>query len=414
MINVKFDNRITKLENGLTIITAKKETELFSINVGIKIGAYYEDDSNRGISHFIEHMIFKGTENRKNEELNMQLEFLGGEYNAYTNYNSTVFSIYCLVDEAKNAMDLISDMVLHPSFDEKEMAREKGVVISEIRSARDDVAEFSANKVFNYAFDKSPLRNEVAGTEKIVSGFDRKTICDFYNKNYTPDNSIVSIVSPFEHEEMINMVKEKFSSWTGTCNIDRTIIKEENKDKVFISKRKDIEQSTITILYSFLDLDKGKELPLKILNHQLGESANSILFRELREKRGLVYDIYTDLDLCHNAKTLCIYTAVQDDKIDETIDAIFKCIDEIKNKKIIFNERTLELMRKVHKTSVISTFEDGSDLCNYMLTQNLEGASIIEFMDDMNRLTKIDADDIYDVAREILNKPTIHILRGNE
>lgn len=414
MINVSFDNKTNKLSNGLTVITVKKETELFSINVGIKIGAYYENDNNRGIAHFIEHMLFKGTRNRKNEDLNMELEFLGGEYNAYTNYNSTVYSISCLVEESNNAVDLISDMILHPAFNKDELEREKGVVISEIRSAKDDIAEFSANKVFNSAFDESPLRYEVAGNEKVVSSFTKKEITDYYNKSYTPDNSVISVVSPYDHDDVVKMIEERFGSWTGKCQIDRTVVKEKNKVETFTSKRKDIEQSTITILFSFLELEKKKELPLKILNHQLGDSANSILFRELREKRGLVYDVYTDLDLCHNAKTLCIYTAVQESKIDETINAIFKCINDIKNKNIVFNERTLELMRKVHKTSVISTFEDGSDLCNYMLTQELEGEDIMEFMKDMKRLREIDADSIYDVAQEVLVNPTIHILRGND
>lgn len=114
----------------------KKDTELFSINLGVKIGAYYEDDSNRGISHFLEHMMFKGTKNRDNEKLNRELEFLGGEYNAYTNYNSTVFSISCLKEESEDAVDLLSDMILNSTFNKEEMDREKGVVISEIRSSR--------------------------------------------------------------------------------------------------------------------------------------------------------------------------------------------------------------------------------------------------------------------------------------
>ena len=414
MIDIRFDNKEFNFKNGLKLITVKKDTELFSIDIGIKIGAYYENDKNRGISHFIEHMLFKGTKKRSNELLNKELEFLGGEYNAYTNYNTTVFNISCLKEECRNAVELLGDMVMNSVFDEEEMKREKGVVISEIRSARDDVAEFSANQAFNYAFEKSPLRYEVAGFEDIVSGFTRDELLEYYKNNYTPDNTVITVVSPFDHKTVYNMISDEFSEWTGTCSIDRSIIREDNKNEEFVSCRKDIEQSTITIIYSFIDLDKEDELALKILNHQLGESANSILFWELREKRGLVYDIYTDLDLCHNAKTLCIYTATHDSKVEEAKDAIFKCIDDVKNEKIIFNERTLELMKKVHKTSVISTFEDGSDLGNYILTQNLEGQNIYEFLEDMNKLEMLDSADIYKVARKILNKPTVYMLRGSD
>lgn len=414
MIDIKFDKKIIDLDNGLKIITVKKDTELFSINLGVKIGAYYEDDSNRGISHFLEHMMFKGTKNRDNEKLNRELEFLGGEYNAYTNYNSTVFSISCLKEESEDAVDLLSDMILNSTFNKEEMDREKGVVISEIRSSKDDVAEFSANKIFHYAFEKSPLRYEVAGFEEKVKNFTRQNLIEFYNSYYTPDNTIITVVSPFEHEFVAKIVEAKFSKWQGKCSIDRTVIIEENKADTFTSTRKDIEQSTITILYSFLNIDRDMELPLKILNHQLGESANSILFRELREKRGLVYDVYTDLDLCHNAKTLYIYTAVDDSKIDETLEAIFKCIDDIKKEKIVFDKNTVELMKKVHKTAVVSTFEDGSDLGSYILTQCLENEDIYEFLKDMERLDELNAEDIYKVSRDVINNPTIYILRGSD
>lgn len=413
MIDIKFDKSILELENGLKIVTIKKDTELFSINLGVKIGAYYENNLNRGISHFIEHMMFKGTKNRDNETLNRELEFLGGEYNAYTNYDSTVFSISCLKEEVKEAVDLLSDMILNPTFNKEEMEREKGVVISEIRSSKDDVAEFSTNKVFYHAFEKSPLRYEVAGSEETVKNFTREEILEFYSKNYTPDNTIITVVSPFEHDFVVDILKGKFQNWQGKSCIDRTVIMEKNKAKVFTSTRKDIEQSNIIILYSFLDIDRNMELPLKILNHQLGESANSILFRELREKRGLVYDVYTDLDLSHNAKNLYIYTAVDDSKIDETLDAIFNCINNIKNEKIVFDNNTVELMKKVHKTAVVSTFEDGSDLGSYILTQCLEGEDIYQFLKDMERLEKLNAEDIYKVAREVINDPTIYVLRGS-
>lgn len=414
MIDIQFDNRKFILSNGLEIITIKRNTELFSIDIGIKVGAYYENDSNRGISHFIEHMLFKGTKNRNNETLNRELEFLGGEYNAYTNYNATVFSISCLKEESEIAIDLLSDMIMNSNFDEKEMEIEKGVVISEIRSAKDDVAEYSTNQAFKYAFDKSPLRYEVAGFEDIVANFTRQELVEYYKNNYTPDNTIITVVSPFDHEKVVDMIEKKFGNWSGTCKIDRHVEKEKNKNQEFVSRKKDMEQSTITILYSFMDLDKESELPLKILNHQLGESANSILFRELREKRGLVYDIYTDLDLSFNSKNLCIYTATHDSKIEEAKEAIFKCIEDIRNENIVFNKRTLELMKKVHKTSVISTFEDGSDLSNYVLTQELEGQDIYEFLKDMDKLEKLDEHDINKVAKEVLKDPTVFILRGNE
>ena len=118
-----FDENTIILPNGLKVITIKKNTRLASINIGVNIGSLYEDEKELGMSHFVEHMLFKGTKNRSNEQLNRELEFLGGDYNAYTDYISTVYSITCLDEEFEKGIELLSDMILNSSFDEKEMKK---------------------------------------------------------------------------------------------------------------------------------------------------------------------------------------------------------------------------------------------------------------------------------------------------
>ena len=120
-----FDENTVILANGLKVITIKRDTKLSSINVGVNIGALYENDDERGLSHFIEHMIFKGTETRDNETLNSQLEDLGGEYNAYTDYSNTVYSITCLEEEIANAVELLGDMIRFPKFNKVELERKR-------------------------------------------------------------------------------------------------------------------------------------------------------------------------------------------------------------------------------------------------------------------------------------------------
>ena len=154
-----------------------------------------------------------------------------------------------------------------------------------------------------------------------------------------------------------------------------------------------------------------RELALRILNHKFGESANSILFRELREDRGLAYDVYTDLDLTSNVKTLYIYTAVGEDSIEETIEVIDNCIDKIKNEEIVFNDGTIKLMKKVLKTAVAFTLEDCTDIGNYVLHQIIDDEDIYKFVKDMDNMEKVKKEDMYNVARLVLKNPTIHILK---
>ena len=409
-----FDENTIILPNGLKVITIKKDTRLASINIGVNIGSLYEDEKELGMSHFVEHMLFKGTKNRSNEQLNRELEFLGGDYNAYTDYISTVYSITCLDEEFEKGIELLSDMVLNSSFDEKEMKKEKGVVLSEIKSDKDDIEDLSISRTHEYAFDKSALKNSIAGTEEHVKGFKRKQVYDFYKKYYTPDNCVIVTVSAFSHEQMQKIITDLFGKWEGKSHKKAKIIKEENKELVKTTYKSQIEQGTVTYLYAFKEVCDNDKLPLKILSYKLAESSNSILFRELREERGLAYDVYSQMDLDENVNTMNIFTSVREESIDEVIEVIDKAILDIKNKDINFDEDMLCMMKKTHKTGVVSTLEDCSSLCSYVLVQSLAGKDITEVINSMEELETLTGEDIYRVCNKYLNKPTIHILKPME
>lgn len=410
MKHINFDTKTTILSNGLKLITIKKDTQISSINIGIKIGSINENETEKGISHFVEHMLFKGTKKYNNEELNNALENLGGEYNAYTDYSSTVYSINCLEEEIENGIKLLAEMLINSEFVEEEFEKEKSVILAEIRTSKDDIEDLSFKRVNELAFNASPLRYDVSGTEETVSQFTCEEVYKFYKENYTPDNVVISLVTSKEHDVAVEIIKAYFDGWSGKRRKSNNIVLEKNIPATHITTKADLEQCTITFLYTFYDLKSTEELPLKILNHKFGDSANSILFRELREKRGLAYDIYTHLDLTKNIKCLYIYTSVAEEDYKETIEVIYDCISKVKNKDILFDDGTLALMKKVHKTAVISTLEDSGDLANYVLHQSLEDEDIMEFIVDMDRLDSIKSEHIYEVAKKVLNNPTIHIL----
>ncbi len=405
-----FDTMETYLENGLRLITIKKETQIASLNIGVMVGAVCEEKQERGISHFIEHMLFKGTVNRDNEKLNSDLENLGGEYNAYTDYMSTVFNTTTLNEELDVSLELISDLLQHPTFLEEHIEKERGVILAELRSGKDDVEDLSFQKINDMAFTHSPLKVDVIGKEEIVKSISREDLIRYYNNHYVSNNTVITVVSSYEHEYVIELVKKYFSQWKRK-EVDKPILNfEKNKDKFKITHRDNMEQSTIIYLYTFKDLTKKEELALRILNHKFGESSNSILFRELREDRGLAYDIYTSLDLTNNLKTLYIYAAVAPEDVDATIETINNCIEKIKEEIIVFDGNTINLMKKVFKTAIASTLEDSTDLGNYVVHQAMEEDNLYQFNEDMENLNYIVAQDLYEVAKKVLNKPTIHVL----
>ena len=409
-----FDTIETYLENGLRLITIKKETQIASLNIGVKVGAVCEGKQERGISHFIEHMLFKGTLNRENEKLNSDLENLGGEYNAYTDYMSTVFNTTTLNEELDESLELISELLQHPTFLEEHIEKERGVILAELRSGKDDVEDLSFQKINDMAFTHSPLKIDVIGKEDIVKSINREDLIRYYDNNYVPNNTVITVVSSYDHEYVIDLAKKYFKEWQRKEVDKPTLDFEKNKEKFKITHRDNMEQSTIVYLYTFNDLSKREELALRILNHKFGESSNSILFRELREDRGLAYDIYTSLDLTHNLNTLYIYAAVAPEDVDATIKTINQCIEKIKEEIIVFDANTINLMKKVFKTAIASTLEDSSDLGNYVVHQAMEDENLYQFNEDMENLNDIVAQDLYEVAKKVLNKPTIHVLLSDK
>ncbi|MBS4955648.1 pitrilysin family protein [Clostridium sp.] len=413
MVKINFDIKKHKLENGLEVITIKKDTQISSINIGVKVGALNESLNEKGISHYIEHMLFKGTEKRTFQKLNDDLEALGGEYNAYTDFSQTVYSISCLEDELKSAIEILSDMLICSKFPEEEIEKERGVILAEIRSSKDSVEDFSFKKINEVAFKNSSLRYDVAGLDENVKRFNKKELYDYYKKYYIPNNSLITMVSSLSHEEAFEEISKRFSNWEANENIKLVVKDEKNRNIKKVTTKENIELCTIIYLFTFYDLDKSYELPLRILNHRLGESANSLLFREVRENRGLAYDIYSHLDITQNVRTLYVYTAVDEEDIDDATNAIEEIFKDIKFRNIIIGENDLNIMKKVHKTAVVSTLEDSVELCSYILSQSLEDEDIFEFLKDMDRLNTITADEIYEVANKVLNNPTIHILKSS-
>ncbi|WP_368489902.1 M16 family metallopeptidase [Clostridium sp. BJN0013] len=406
-----FDARQRVLSNGIKLITIKKDTQLAAFHAAINIGALYENNNERGISHFIEHMLFKGTMSRSNKKLNMDLENLGGEYNAYTDNTSTVYSVTSLREELEKSVDIISDMLMNSIFPPKEIEKEREVILSEIRSSRDDIEDYSFDRINKIAFKKSALRYNVAGNKKDINKFTRENLLEFYNRYYVPNNCYISVVSSYGHEKVYDLIHRYFNKWKVKDFKRNDIIFEYNTPCKKISFKKDIEQSTILYLFTFNGLSEKQELALRILNHKFGGSNNSILFTKLREERGLAYDVYTDLDLDDGVKTLYVYTSVSEENLETAVDVIEDCIDKVKNGDVIFKDDMVNLMKKVLKTAVAFTLEDPTDMGNYVLYQSMRGEDIYKLVNDIEKIETIKKEDLYEVAKIVFNDPTVHILK---
>jgi len=409
-----FDSMEYTLDNGIRLISIKRDTRISSINVGIGVGAINEKLNEKGICHFIEHMLFKGTKNRDNSQINQDLEERAGSYDAYTDYTSTVFSITALTEELEASIEILSDILINSTFPEEEIEKERGVILSEIKTSIDDIEDYSFSKVHELAFERSPLKYDVIGNEENIKKFTRMQLLEFYHRNYIPNKCVISIVSPYSHNQIKEMIEMYFVNWTKRTKSKEVIRVEKNKAVEKVSYKSNIEQNTLVYLYTFHGLTREEELALDILNHKLGVSANSILFRELREERGLAYDIYSEMDATESIKTLYIYTAVDENNVWEAKKIIEESIEKLKSREIVLKDRDINLMKKIIKTSIAAILEDSAGLSSYVLHQKLMDKKIDGFVEDLKKLDYIRVDDIYRVAQKVLRGPTKHILMSNK
>ena len=412
MENLKIDFKEFILDNGLKIIVLKRDCKFFNLNFGIKIGSAYEFDNERGFSHFIEHMLFRSNLKFSNYEVNKILEFLGGDYDAFTDYGSTIFTIRGLCCDLEKSIELISSMVRYPKFDDKEMYIERDIIISEIESCIADYEEYSFIKLNEESFENSHLKYDIAGTKETIKNIVSEDLRRFYEKYYVSNNSFMVVISSYDESYVINLLKKYFDSWQSKKLLHKKLIEESNIPKKIVTEKKDLELSTVTYLFTFNNLLQHEKIFLKIAEYKLGGGSNSILFKRVREENGLAYDIYTQLELSDEFKGMYIFCATNDQNVDEVIKIIDSCIEDIKNCKNYFNDYSLQLIKKLQLMSIYSTLEDNEKLGLYLLEKIIYKKNINDYLDDLSMIEKVSSEELMNVCKKYFNNPTIHILKG--
>lgn len=412
MENFKIDFKKFTLDNGLEVVFLKRDSKFFNLSFGVKIGSAYESEDELGFSHFIEHMLFKSNEKFSNYEINKTLEFLGGDYDAFTDYGSTIFTINGMCIDIEKSVELISSMIMYPEFDAKEISLEKDVIISEIDSCVSDYEEYSFMRINEEAFKKSHLRFDIAGTKDSVKNIKRIDLNEFYKRYYLPNNSYAVIISSYDERYLVDLLNKYFGSWQSREAIHKDLIKESNISQKIVTYRNDLELSTITYLFTFEDLQQHEKILLKIAAYKLGGSSNSILFKKIREEMGLAYDVYTQIELSDEFDGMYIFCATNYKNVDKVMKIIDSCIENMKTWKDHFNDYNLQLMKKLQLMSIYSTIENSEKLGLYLIDKMIYKKDINSYINDLLTIDKINSNELIDICSKYFKNPTIHILKG--
>lgn len=347
------------LDNGLKIVTERVESvKSVSVGIWVKTGSRNETPKQSGITHFLEHMLFKGTDSRSSYDIAMSMESVGGYLNAFTSSEYTCYYSRCLNTQLERALDVLSDMVLHPSFPEDEITKEKKVVIEEMKMYRDSPDDYLFEEFSGHVFKGHPLGRPVIGYEETVAGFERQDLYDYMNDRYNPRNLLVSVAGNAEHERVVEIVTKYFGDLSPSEETDdQQPISNYQADKIELTKA--IEQTHLILGRRGLDYDHDDKFRLLLANTVLGGGMSSRLHQNIREKYGYCYTISTFNQSYKDTGLFGIYVGTDLDYVQHVRELINNELNKLKEEKI--PEKELNEAKAQLKGKLVLSLESTSN-----------------------------------------------------
>ena len=401
--------KTTILKNGLRIITANRpQTESVSLGFWVRTGSAYEKAEENGISHFIEHMVFKGTKNRTSLQISEEIENVGGHSNAYTSREVTAFYAKVLKNDIKIALDVISDLILNPTFPNDEMIKEKEVVVQEIKQSIDTPDDIIFDYFQKEAFPDQALGRTILGPAEGVRAMTAEKMFDYMQNHYAAENIVFAAVGNLNHDELAKMVEEKFADFREKTNFD--VPEQKYAGNVSVNK-KDIEQTHLLLGFKGVNLGHENHITLQTLSTLFGGGMSSRLFQEIREKRGLVYTIYSFSNAHSKAGTFGIYAGTTAEELKTLMPVLFDEIKKIQNDQV--DEKELKRAKAQLKAGMLMALESSSSSAEMIARHNLMHGRLIPTEEIVEKIEAVTPENIRSVAQQIFSSNPNYALLGN-
>ena len=391
---------INTLENGIKIVSENISfVRSISFGIWVKVGSQNEDLNLNGISHFIEHMIFKGTDKRSAKDIAEQIDEIGGQINAFTTKQMTCFYFKILDENFDKALEIMADMFLNSSFSDEEIEREKQVVIEEINMYEDTPEELVFELMHQKVFDGSSLAWPILGSIDNVKSFSHEKLKNYYEKNYFGENIIISVAGNFETREMLEKIKKYFGGIKNNRAEKKNLEVKYKND--FVIKKKDIEQVHLCLGFPGVKNLVEKIYVLAVFNNIFGGGMSSRLYQKIREENGLAYSVFSYNYSYEKVGLFNIYAGINPSKVEDCLKFI---IHEIKNLDVnLISQKELAKSKEQLKASYLLNLESSSSRMNslgrYMVFYN----KILTSEEIIDEIDKINLDDIYNLIREIFD-----------
>jgi len=393
--------RKTTLDNGLRIITATMPlTRSVSICIFIGVGSRYETEPQAGISHFIEHLRFKGTPKRTTaREISEAIEGVGGILNAGTDKELTLYWCKVAQPHFHLAMDVLADMLLHSKFDPADIERERQVIIEEINMGKDSPSQLVGMLIDELLWPDHPLGRDIAGSKESVAAITRDMMLDYLAHQYLPSNTVVGIAGALQHQDMVTVVGQALGDWAyQQPRSEYSAYKEQPFPRLHI-ERKDTEQAHLCLALTGLPLLHPKRFTLALLNVILGEGMSSRLFAEIRDRLGLAYSIHSYVEHFLDTGSVTIYAGVEPKNLPVAIKAILEQLSQLKE---TVPEPELTKAKELSKGRLLLRMEDSRSVAGWMGGQEILTGRILSVDQVMSIIDAIAAEELRQLAQELL------------
>jgi predicted Zn-dependent peptidase len=319
----------SKTSNGINVVTYSMEhVNSVTINVIVKVGSRYESEQESGISHFLEHMAFKGTSNRTATEIAIEFDTIGGHFNAYTSRENTVYYTKVLSQHTKQAMTILADILQNSVFSSDEITKEFNVISQEIAEVKDNPDDLVYEKFYKLAYPNQPLGRSILGTVENIAKFDKPAFTSYMSKHYTANNIVISIAGKINHDDAVHLVEQLFSSFSESEK--RSCMTAQYKGGIEIIE-KDLEQTTIALGFEGVSYSNIETFyHAQILSIIFGGGLSSRLFQKIREELGLAYSIGSWLNSYSDSGIFSIHAATDHSNVESVLDNINNEIDKIR------------------------------------------------------------------------------------
>ena len=396
------------LDNGLTVLTSSMpHTRSVSMAVFIGAGSRYESDELAGASHFLEHLLFKGTKNWPTaRELSEAVEGLGGMMNASTDREMTVYWCKVASDHARQALAVLSDMMLNPILDSSEMEKEREVVLEELRMTNDIPSNRVDLLIDEIMWPDQPMGRDVGGSQDSVRGITKDQILEYIRHQYNPSNAVITVAGNISHEETVDALAEALREWKPEKSESWYPVQNgQESPRIGVEQRK-TDQAHVCIGLPGLHIAHPDRFVLGLMNVILGEGMSSRLFLDLRENQGLAYDVHSSLNLFRDCGSLVVYCGVEPKKTQRAITSI---LEELHGLQANIPESELTKARELSKGRMLLRMEDSRAVVMWMGAQETLVGNVRTVDEVVELIDAVTIEDIERVAKDLIKEEKLSL-----